>query len=1339
MAGSNAAVEIYKPTDGALSTYFYGDVKADVNESAGWELYGNWEKVGTEAHWTLQRKKAYPPKSTLMAWYSSLKTLNPALASDIYKLKIGKTLPTPNITKALDMIVDAMNIVFTNAGNNTAKAQAEAGKKAGSEYLARVAEAARGVAEAKAQAAADAAKGAAQLAAQVKAVNNYPTAFNTRLMATSKPPAITFSEPTAPPETLPAFEQVFYLKTNKPTIVSITDFEPMYTSSGTNTTHGDYVSQLVQKNSLDEQMFQRIIDGLRQRYTTMDQAIKDSTSKRSYTLLLASNQASKVTDYLNFLDVRTKLLDLRTQQFSPPGGGAPWGLLTNYCGYRLNNTSVASWSSTKIWVHLMFEAKRALRFYTRSFISAGSMPLTNESFTVEKEAMHDFTPTTPLFDYDLLRATVDTPQVFQNLNQKNVADGTFADNVVNTFQRLYTHNHEKARTEYIVHLLSRTLRYSVLFKKMVTTSKPIPGSPNAANGVIAGQYAASIPGKLTLPFNYSATTPAGYRDIGSSNVDYFDVAFGVLPSTTYTDAFVTDVSAERTLMSLAVTPSNVLTFETKPVTVTVLSKQSTYQQKQYIPGSEYYIDSMADPRTGQNKLKPLVDKFKLLDIALSDVAENFVEPNLNTAMGSTNKFYDSLTLYYDIIVSLGLVSPLSNIAAVNSQGKIPTTSFKNIDVDTTSTNAPPFLDIIPIISFVSQRNLRSLMAAQPQSFSRANYVKAYLFTIVMCNVMKDDSTAGAALNGSASFAIEAAADNLISHLSQAVPRQPPVEAQYRGKTTVVIPRNTFRDQLIRPTSYSWLTKMINVMKAYYSVLKDNVCTSVTPNPNSPYQYPSQTYFGGIPVVAVLMSVFDIMIETYSNACWVSIKSYYESTSRNRQPKPNNGFDVYIPGGTDQYRFDDINSVFTSLKAEQTNVREFIKSVSGLTHKMMTFFSDVYSSTTRDVVDGTPFGLDALANAAPEFAELKRNHQQMMLSFHVLKSMRHQLDELNNTFCDSTRQSAVAINTMTQLYFKRQNYVLGDTANKRIITVGIPQGFIKSLRNDSDVISRSAKFTTWDVRSSNNITVSINKTDESHIGLVFKPITRRYNVAVTPDFSRSIDSTVKGVKFITDEMLVHNAFQLYVTDLTTGASVLADSSNVPDMMALYESIFATQYIRLMTGFDLSVTGITATPSKFPQWDPDAYDAFFDHLVLYVTQNANADPTTVDVGVPTVSSQKPNGFDSSAVAKELSTYQTAVLGNFYSLIGDFTSSPCTLSKGTHLLDNVLARRVFDNVFHAIIDDNDFVVDIAQTNGTTTGTNMLSYLSDRGFIVGDHLRPGTSDSRFVKYAVTVEVGDK
>jgi hypothetical protein len=971
-------------------------------------------------------------------------------------------------------------------------------------------------------------------------------------------------------------------------------------------------------------------------------------------------------------------------------------------GYTTDNVN-QTYSSTKLWMQMLLDLKDILRTHSLSLIDIDPTDQRNDTSSVNLTKS-----AVKRFEFSNFLPTL--PTIDKLRNAKPTAIPAIIQSVTESYDSIYEDVHLKSDEMTIAALtntISREFRYS--------------------KGLASEEL------KRVLSDYYGYTT----QDRGNPLV--LDFVIGRFGSN------VSDIPALKTnsLVSVA---------QQQPATnVAVLTFESKYLEGDtgtLTPGSAYYVDSSLTTDGKSFDTSKMEDLANLLDNTYNQFSIVVDGMNLlsadtvDTTNTATSKFVQTLSnprslfseLWKQFVTTTGNPLPLTRddrltpvFAAAKSDPKLraalmlylvsrmtraydPSLSFFGSDM--TEDNTPTTTALID--------QIMKILDTRPLS------------TVTSTVVVKKTKFGGASSSGA------------VTSSSNTVTRDA-IKASLKSGTKLVTAIQTF------------------LVKALGAFQKDNAAINV-----------DVTRFGGHIDTVIMMSLFDLVIAVlnkYSNQDIVGHQI-------------DKGVATFTIKYTATNSTNSIHEVDSRLLREITLAQRTVYSVLNTTHKMTNVVSNVVNMLKNASTLKQLQSISALFDD-PNLIPMLFSEQQIMMLASAVADLQHALatdlasgatqgdidgsgkfdadDEvkaLDDSVITPQLRDALLGHVSTAEFATTKAY------NKKILTVGIPLGFARLLKQKIDI--GKLQSTSFKNKQNDIIRINVYKVDLQNQDIIYKPQKFLFELSRFPvrnnDYILPVDTNQPGgisVNDIVNAIPTRDASKSFGDGANVQYRVAyGNVSTTPFDDASYS--FMTQdeqdellrnhvdsylwevYVKVMTGvstadhnFDL------VTPPRSVEQD------FIKTMVEHVVHRAAAltlsmpkstsspsvggflfagaakkpkfasapsSPATFDFTVTApISSlvQKPPSTLTTSLST-MSPKQTPFLLHTLGTISNFANMMTPLASGLVLSKRLIQPKQFDRVFNIMIDPDDFEIDYARTVSTPYGKQAFELMVTKGDVV-------------------------
>lgn len=415
-----------------------------------------------------------------------------------------------------------------------------------------------------------------------------------------------------------------------------------------------------------------------------------------------------------------------------------------------------------------------------------------------------------------------------------------------------------------------------------------------------------------------------------------------------------------------------------------------------------------------------------------------------------------------------------------------------------------------------------------------------------------------------------------------------------------------------------------------------------------------------------------------------------------------------------------------LQEEELVLHSALQIINASTRIRNSFYNIDATLKTPDAVAAYDYAAKMFTDPA-EFSLLFSESQLMTTSSIVDDATDVMNDSRATSLYSQISSSEIAANTVGLLKagFSTPEYSTSAALNKRIITVGLPSGFLASLQSVINASVATQGKNTLD-RQRDIVRINIHRIDERNPLVVLKPRSYLFELSRFP--VRNAAKYPKSWK--KPSKILDLASSIQTRDYSAGRIVesLQDafsdqsysflSSAEKDQLRHNHSVhFLSEiYLKILSGLDLSEAAFLYNPATTlkNQADPkvivDVHNTLTSLVTAALSSTAGSNSSAmfsslVPQAIPNIGSQ--TGGSSGKPGAPSITSQTAVTAatDSFSMLSGITSMPSTLSDPVTLAQRLGSPKKFDRVFHIIVDSSDFEVDTATTKSTKSGVSTLN----------------------------------
>lgn len=328
-----------------------------------------------------------------------------------------------------------------------------------------------------------------------------------------------------------------------------------------------------------------------------------------------------------------------------------------------------------------------------------------------------------------------------------------------------------------------------------------------------------------------------------------------------------------------------------------------------------------------------------------------------------------------------------------------------------------------------------------------------------------------------------------------------------------------------------------------------------------------------------------------------------------------------------------------------------------------------------------------------------------------------------------------------------------SVNKKIVSVGIPLGFSKKIKQQLNVDSINS--TSFASKQSDIVQIAIYKIDLLNQDLIYKPVKFLFELSRFPvkdahyfktlkqgatlsdvfdsiptrDWEESIDDSSDSIAYWNSKLSyksnTHNALD---SDSYNFLSISQKNSLIKNHIS---SLMLEMYVKLTCGLDVSEETFNIEHLDEQYVDQNLLKTAFDvslQNILNGTQNLTRDNSSsflqpiqndgiknddnvdksINAGqrIMQLKNTKPN-LDLTLLSERHISYMKQTL----TTMNNASKALSTISNPDAVMRNLLTPKQFDRVFHLILDPDEFEIDVKATSKSQYGTSILQRLINKG----------------------------
>jgi hypothetical protein len=791
----------------------------------------------------------------------------------------------------------------------------------------------------------------------------------------------------------------------------------------------------------------------------------------------------------------------------------------------------------------------------------------------------------------------------------------------------------------------------------------------------------------------------GYQ-ISQNNDEIFDFVIG---NTDFSLSKVQQNNADENLVNLA--------FSVPEQDVAVLLFETRYIENQkniYTPGYEYYVDSIYDVKNEELNL----EKFNVL----------------------LNKLNKSNSRTFNLLSSLEVVDESNSVEISTAQTRSVVYNIdsffsyfiSNICSSDGSTNPKLLADDIAGIYSLAKKDLelksllfllslfKSILGIDSQSFN--------------IEFLKKEATL-------TPNSINHIIDRIVDRVIQISDTTKIVSDKITTRLTAVDVRQSLKKG-------TYVSKTIDdFLKFYYSMFNQTAFVD------------GKTKFRQVQDTAMLMALFDVCINCVSEFSNKSLKSVVLDPAQLQLVQ-------FVFDTKNIKHFDKLKSIKTRLTNETNIQKNSVSFIFDTLNKLQQNFNSAKSLITSDTAKKTFSKINSALGNSVLFKSLMSEQQ-----IHLIVSNLRDIVEISNTKKDISSDEAFEIIDEAIIDAKLKNALLSvfsdnrfneeNGFNKKIISVGIPNGFAQNLnlKTDNNFNTFSKEKTEKDI-----ITLNVYKVDLQNPDVIYSPNKFLFELSRFPvrnskhysDISQNsslvdICSAIPTRDFsqdtITDAGIYYYNKNNGVIDKTKKAAF--SNSNYSFLTFRQKediainhvlSYFYEVYIKIMTNMNISDYSFALDSQQINKINKDVLkdisNSYFDLIknktqqpqqankqLMKLFSSMNSLPQTnnsLDGFKKTVNNVVSTTTNNLAQGKSISQKLAPTYMHGVKILDSASKLTTTLINDVALIKTLLTPKKFDRVFHVAIDPDDFEINYNETIKTQQGKVALEQLIKRGDVL-------------------------
>lgn len=522
-----------------------------------------------------------------------------------------------------------------------------------------------------------------------------------------------------------------------------------------------------------------------------------------------------------------------------------------------------------------------------------------------------------------------------------------------------------------------------------------------------------------------------------------------------------------------------------------------------------------------------------------------------------------------------------------------------------------------------------------------------------------------------------------------------------------------------------------------------------------------TTYGGHTDTALAMVVFDIIIAIIYNYGTKSLIGFISNESQQM---------FVIQLKLNENNGNSINEIYSRINKEISIVQHFTLLFLNTLKKLQATINNIVNFIDSPPALSILSKLSKLLENNVDLVNLIFDkHQVELISSHVadlsfnLKSQQKEDVKILDEFVVGSSLAKVLEDV-----FSNEQFSSIKAQNQKILTVGIPLGFVSSLRKKVDVFK--TKKASQDVRQNDIINIKLYKIDLQSPDIVYRPKEFLFELSRFPvrndDLIKPItDGQSKNILDISKHFPTRDYSQIFSP---TGAQVQYLQSQNNEIEALsskdYSFLSEKKKKQLYTNHVMSyllecylkvMTGVSTADHQFNLAKPESIfePAFSEYFFNYHLNNFSLEGQATAAGSSTASQQAklfsstsrigsnkksnttfnvngysaiealshyenvekkstPNLIDASVLS--ISQKETRAISHQISVLNETARTLSDISDPDLVLKRILTPKQFDRIFNISFDPYTFEIDVDSTNSTPHGKAALQIMINRGDIL-------------------------
>lgn len=1001
-------------------------------------------------------------------------------------------------------------------------------------------------------------------------------------------------------------------------------------------------------------------------------------------------------------------------------------------GYQLDAAKNV-FSSTKLWMQLLFELRTMLRFSSDHLLNAS---LQRQATDVDPLVINKHTVQTVKLGGKPINYVIPAYKSIMSLVGLNSNDAI--DSLVMTLVSAHSdvyRNVSFANTETkiaaLANFLSQEYRYTYALRQ-----------PQFRN-------------ILTNEYGFTVVVPG---DDGSNNLGFIDAVIGEIPNN------VTDIVTDNSSQSLVSVAQQVISNSDNSYTITrraILPFEMRYLEtgnSTYTPGGSYLVDEALTTDNGIDfNTKGLKDYYDIVSQMLKafipvtlacdmymfgSVSPNGTPKTSNNGMLASSAetpqerktFGDPRNLYATLFRKM---APVSSADADNSLSiGVQNNTFDGFGNDSSShdngiwsifsyaAKNPRILALLFIIAGSSQVP-PMVDGTSLKMTDRKPIIDALIYE----------------LEKNFSKTVESSSTSVKTHLNDNV-----LSMYSDTEQTRTLDEASLRAELYSGEVINFIGKIFTQMTGMTRHLLGKL---------------SRTHYSGMPETLFNFMIFDLMCTMIDAFGKVHLKNVVPASSHSS----NVMFQYTLRTLT---KNTSITNVYTRLESERARVETALLGVTSYVTELSFGLKTFLSALTPTVKTQQQLDVNTYATLGPQvlrkvnelfndpfLVNLLLSEQQLMTSLHGTYETMAKFNSARDSGVDfavlddivDDPDKSVLLDTLYSI-FSSEDFKSKSGYNKRIISVGLPTGFSHNFKHRKSNARKDANDNNsreYSSKVNDVFKIVVRKIDVRYNEIVYKPISFLF------DLSRYPARSSKLVRNLNKNITMSNLASCIATCDYSSLNPMNLVPTHPDYLSqesfknypfltkeqceqLYRnhvmSYLLEVYVRVMTGLNVCENAFSFRTNFVPKMNEETVGTMMSAISGVGASNASTGSSKNGRGLSVIvganrsskSSQK-----SSDVANPHEQGQTSVMENITSIVAatknvnaagillgqlsEFSRTFSTLSSDVYTKQRLLLPKHFERVFSIIIDPDVFEIDVTSTKATSIGSQALDALLSQG----------------------------